>query len=172
MTPYASYITLKKSVQKDLTGAPATPSPPLLSLLQTSQQENQQLREENCRLKSAFERQQSKLDNIKEENDNLDNSVEERNISVKALNSTITNLHSQLDVYKTKLEKCCTERAAMNDKGKVTKKKHLDELFELKAQIEALIKKSRVKDKTIHDLSKNLDNARDTIKNLKSEKTQ
>ena len=60
----------------------------------------------------------------------------------------------------------------MNDKGKVTKKKHLDELFELKAQIEALIKKSRVKDKTIHDLSKNLDNARDTIKNLKSEKSQ
>ena len=27
MTPFAAYITLKKSVQKDLNGVPATPAP-------------------------------------------------------------------------------------------------------------------------------------------------
>ena len=98
MTPYASYITLKKSVQKDLTGAPATPSPPLLFLLQTSHQENNQLREENLRLKSAFEMQRIELDTVKREKECLENTVEESNLSVKALNTMIANLHSQLNV--------------------------------------------------------------------------
>ena len=30
MTPYAAYITLKKTVQKDMNGTLATPAPPLL----------------------------------------------------------------------------------------------------------------------------------------------
>ena len=172
MTPYASYITLKKSVQTDLTGAPATPSPPLLFLLQTSQQENHQLREENCRLKSALEMKQSELVKIKKENEYLGNSIEESNISVKTLNFTITDLHSQLNVAKTELENCCADKADMNDKAKEAEKKHLDKAFELKAQIQALSKNSRVQDKKIHDLSKNVENARHTIKNLKSEKSQ
>ena len=40
MTPFMAYITLKKSVQKDLSGTPAVPSPPILFLLQSAQQEN------------------------------------------------------------------------------------------------------------------------------------
>ena len=36
-TPFAAYITLKKSVQKDLNGDYATPSPPTLLLLQETQ---------------------------------------------------------------------------------------------------------------------------------------
>ena len=47
MTPFASYITLKKSVQKDLNGVHATPSPPLLLLLQQAQQQILILQDEN-----------------------------------------------------------------------------------------------------------------------------
>ena len=68
----------------------------------------------------------------------------------------ITNLYSQLNVAKTELEKCCADKAFMNEKAK---EKHIDEVFELKTQIQALSKNSKVKDKTIYDLSKILDNA-------------
>ena len=34
LTPYAAYITLKKSAQKDLHGLKCTPSPPVLFLVQ------------------------------------------------------------------------------------------------------------------------------------------
>ena len=66
MTPFAAYITLKKSVQKDLSGIPAIPSPPLLF-----------------------------LDNIVQEKVCLENTIEEKEINVKALNTTMvpgTNL--------------------------------------------------------------------------------
>ena len=172
MTPYASYITLKKSVQKDLTGAPATPSPPLLFLLQTSHQENNQLHEENFRLKSAFEMQRIELDTVKREKECLENTVEESNLSVKALNTMIANLHSQLNVAEKELEKCSADKVDLCEKSKEAKKKHLNEIVGLKAQTEVLSKNLRVKDKTINDLSKNLNNARDTLKNLKSEKSK
>ena len=134
------------------------------------QQENNQLREENFRLKSVFEMQRSELYNMKHEKECLDNTVEESNISAKALNTLIANLHSQLNVAEKEHEKCCVDKVDINEKAKEAKKIHLNEIVELKAQIEVLSKNLRVKDKTIHDLSKTLNNARDTIKNLKSEK--
>ena len=50
MTPFAAYITLKKSVQKDLNGVPATPAPPLLYLHQEVQEQNLRLQTENSEL--------------------------------------------------------------------------------------------------------------------------
>ena len=95
MTPFAAYITLKKSVQKDLSGTPAVPSPPLLFLLDSAQQENLELRQENLQLKTACEMQQGNLDNIVQEKVCLENTIEEKEINVKALNTTMvpgTNL--------------------------------------------------------------------------------
>ena len=116
--------------------------------------------------------QRSELDNMKREKECLDNTVEESIVSVKALNTLIANLHSQLNVAEKELEKCCVDKVNINDKSKEAKKIHLKETIELKAQIEVLSQCLRVKDKTIHDLSKTLNNARDTIKNLKSEKSK
>ena len=171
MTPFAAYITLKKSVQKDLSGTPAVPSPPLLFLLQSAQQENLQLREENFRLKAACEMQQGKLDNIVQEKEGLESTIEENNKTVKALNETINNLHSDLSIAETKLKKFAADKEDSKAKAKNANKKQYEEAVNLKAQIEALNKNLKAKDKITHDLSKNLDNARNTIKNLKSEKS-
>ena len=51
MTPFASYITLKKSVQKDIDGVQATPTPPLLFLLQEARQQILYLQNENFKIK-------------------------------------------------------------------------------------------------------------------------
>ena len=55
MTPFAAYITLKKTLQKDLDGTLATPAPPLLLLFQQAQEQNLYLQAENSRLKSAVD---------------------------------------------------------------------------------------------------------------------
>ena len=51
MTPFGAYITLKKTVQKDLYG---TPSPPLLLVLHQAHQEICCLQEETSRLETAL----------------------------------------------------------------------------------------------------------------------
>ena len=63
-TPFAAYITLKKSVQKDLNGDYATPSPPILHLLQETQRQILYLQNENYSLKSAAAALEKKCEDI------------------------------------------------------------------------------------------------------------
>ena len=53
MTPFAAFITLKKTVLKDKNGVPALPSPPIIFLLQQVQQEIFSLQVENAELKET-----------------------------------------------------------------------------------------------------------------------
>ena len=62
MTPFAAYITLKKSVQKDINGFYATPSPPLLFLFQQAQDEIIRLQTENTKLRDDCETLKKKND--------------------------------------------------------------------------------------------------------------
>ena len=133
MTPFMAYITLKKSVQKDLSGTPAVPSPPILFLLQSAQRENLQLREENLRQKAACETLQGKLGNIVHEKECLERAIEENNKTVKALNTTINNLHSELSITETKLEKFAADKEDSKIKAKNADKKHYEEVVNLQA---------------------------------------
>ena len=49
-TPYAAYITLKKTVQRKINGDLATPAPPQLYLLQEAQEKILRLQVENEKL--------------------------------------------------------------------------------------------------------------------------
>ena len=51
ITPYAAYITLKKSTVVDMKGTPSQPSPPLFLLLQQAYRDNLIAQEEISRLK-------------------------------------------------------------------------------------------------------------------------
>ena len=51
ITPFAAYITLKKSVITDQNGIKAVPAPPILFLLQQTHQKIAELQVENKRLK-------------------------------------------------------------------------------------------------------------------------
>ena len=88
MTPFAAYITLKKSAQKDLNGEYASPSPPILFLLQNAQQEILRLQEENDKIKAAANVLGTKYENIVHENRCLQDTLEENKRYIKGLNST------------------------------------------------------------------------------------
>ena len=67
-TPFAAYITLKKTLQKDIKGSLATPAPPLLFLLQQIQEQNLQLRLENSKLVTAVKNLEEKYSAVVHKN--------------------------------------------------------------------------------------------------------
>ena len=98
LTPFAGYITLKKSVQKDLDGVPLSPSQPVQFLLQQAYRENQAMKVENYDVKAASEILKNKFDAIVDENNGLINSNEEKNNTIKVLEATIKNLQCSVDL--------------------------------------------------------------------------
>ena len=87
VTPYAAYITLKKSTLKDQDGSLAFPSPPVLSLLQEAQHVIGTQKAEIQELKEFCAASTEKLDNIVIENSSLLDEIDE---SKKALEASST----------------------------------------------------------------------------------
>ena len=164
MTPFAAYITLKKSVQKDLHGVPSTPSPPVLYILQ---QEHCALQAENDELKVTSEILKNKLDDVENQNVGLLKEVESKNTIVDVLKANNKTLNRKVDVLENELSRCGAAKAATESKIKESKKKHLEEVRELQEQVTKLNKVVKAKNKVDKDLS----NAREVIKTLKADKS-
>ena len=164
MTPYASYITLKKSVQKDLHGVPATPSPPLILLLQEAQKQILFLQSENTKLKSNADILETRTETVAAENEHLGNSLED---TAEAKNI----LHAKLEVAEKEITILRNEKAGNEYRLKEIKKKHTEEVNKLQVRVKDLESKIKTNNKEIHDLKKSLENTRATLKNCKTEKS-
>ena len=167
LTPFGANITLKKSVQKDLNGVPLSPSPPVLFLLQQVHQEHQAMKAENYELKAASEILKNKLDTIVNENIVLNKSIEEKTNTVEILEAANKNMLGRLDLIEREQMKCCAAKAATEVKIKENKKKHTEEIRDLQAELSKLSKTLKTK----HKIENDLNNARETIKTLKLEKS-
>ena len=167
MTPFAAYITLKKSVQKDLHGVPSSPSPPVLFLLQQIQEEHRALQAENYKLKVSYEMLKNKFNTNVNENVCLRKEVEDKNSFVDVLEANNEELNHRIDSIEKEHSKDCAAKASAEFKIKEMRKKHTEEVHELQDQISKLKKILKAKDKVDKDLS----NARETIKALKAEKS-
>ena len=167
MTPFAAYIVLKKSTIKDLNGVPATPSPPVLYLLQRSQQEHLAVQDENHKLKAALEMLKKKNDTMVCENVGLRKEIEVKNNAIEAMEANHDNLRSRLDLLEDEKTKSCATKAATELKIKEMKNKHTEEIRDLEVQVGKLSKTLKGKEKVDNDLY----NARENIKTLKSEKS-
>ena len=167
MTPFAAYIILKKSTQKDLHGVPANPSPPVLYLLQQAQQEHLALQDENCKLKVALEMLKNKNDTIVSETIGLREEIEFKNNAIEVMEANEKNLRSRLDLLENEKSESYATKAATELKIKDIKNKHTEEVRDLESRVGKLSKALKVKEKVENDLN----NARETIKTLKSEKS-
>ena len=138
LTPYAAYITLKKSVQKDMNGNLLTPAPPLLFLLHQAQEQTLQLRVENSELRSTIDNLEKKLDAIACDNARLVESLEDKTKSVADLNSTKSVLENRIDKFEVESARTQAEKKDLEVKLKEFKKKHVVELKEQQAQVNDL----------------------------------
>ena len=171
MTPFAVYITLKKSAQKGLAGNHVLPSPHLLFHLQQVQQDVSRLQKENSELKTLYEALEKSYANLGQENENLSNSKKEANHIISAFKSTQNILENNLDKANSEISKLRAEKAAHETFAKEIQTKHLKEASEFNAKIKANEKYEKNKEKENSNLKRNLENARETIQNMKSEKS-
>ena len=165
MTPFAAYIILKKTVQKNLNGVHTIPAPPLLFLLQQAQEQLHRLEVENTKLKAAY-------DNVAHENQVLSASLEETNHTLDDLKTTKNILHDKLSNAEIEISKCNAEKTEYEYKLREHKKKHSEEMKVVQAEVKDLTKANKSREKEIHDLKRNLQNTRDSLKNCKAEKSQ
>ena len=171
VTPFAAYITLKKTLQKDLDGTLAVPAPPLLFLLQQSQQQTLELQVENLNLKSIVDNLEKNYDALVQENVSLKESKEEANKVVADLTTTNDILSNKIDAAERDTAKNKGETVELEVKIKEIRKKHASEIKEFKEQVKELKNAIKSRDKEKHDLSRTIENARVTIKNYKEEKS-
>ena len=172
MTPYAAYITLKKTVQKDMNGTLATPAPPLLFLFSQAQEQALRLQVENSELRSTIATLEMKYDGVRNENVQLFEAVEEMKKAVAELNDKKSILLNKIDEFEAAAAKNETEKAESEIKLKENKKKHVSEFKVSQTQIKDLRNTLKTKEKENHDLNRTLDNARSTIKSYKAERSE
>ena len=172
VTPFAAYITLKKSVQKDLDGLHATPSPPIIVHLQQAQQEILHLQKENFQLKSVVATLEEKCETITIENDRLVGKHEDIKKNVESLIATKNILDEKINGAEREAASRQNENSVLLNKIKDGKKKHEEELKELKSKISTLDKANKRKEKELHNLGRILENTRATNKACKVEKSQ
>ena len=165
MTPFAAYITLKKTVQTDVNGFQVNPAPPLLFLLQKAQEDIQRLEVDNVKWKAAAERSAHEAQVL------LD-SLEETNQAVEDLANKNSSLHERIAKAEEENSKIHAVKTDYEYKFKENKKKYLEELNELQLQIKDLAKTNKTREKEVHDLNRNLENTRGSLKSCKTEKSQ
>ena len=163
MTPFAAYITLKKTTQKDQNGENMIPSPPVLFLLQDAYREINDL-------KAATEMYRSESQKLTQEVATLTEAVHEANEALNDSKTVNSNLLEKLRKAEKEIGSIEEKKTELENKYKVTKHELLDDVNKMNHKIKALEKALKVKEKENFDISRNLNNARDNIKNLKSEK--
>ena len=171
MTPFASYITLKKSVQKDINGLPVMPSPPLLLLLQKAQQQILHLENENSRIKQHADILEKKLENTVIKNEDLVNSLEKANKLSLNFNITKDILTEKLEIAEDNAVDLKKEIIVNENKLKELRKKHAEDMKHLELRVKDLENEKKGFRKEIHDTNRTLDNTRAALKSCKSEKS-
>ena len=169
LTPFAAYITLKKSVIKDHNGIQAVPSPPILLLLQQAQQSIAELCEENERLKIKSDAGDKNNVNLVNENATLVEAVRVSGEKLAATNAINDSLCEKLEAAEKDILKVSSAKQTCEIDMKNAKKNHLQEIKQANAVIKSLEKGGKGFEKEIHNLKRNLETTRDTLKTLKTE---
>ena len=171
VTPYAAYITLKKSTLVDLNGAHALPSPPLLRVLQKSLEEKSAADDIIQNLKTDLMTCEKRCQELVNEK----NTLYERLALVKNLMSenkaasAISDKKIERQEEEALKLKC--EIKNLKLENSVLEKKNHDYACETGRELDSLKKSVKIKVKEIYNLNKKLNNLIDSNSNLKSELT-
>ena len=104
LTPYAAYITLKKSTQVNRNGLHANPSPPESTLLQQSYRDQTALHEEIKFLKEALSESEQRCNDLQSTNASIILKLEATNDKLSDSEETNMNLIKKLDYKKKEVE--------------------------------------------------------------------
>ena len=167
MTPYAAYVTLKKSSLKYQDGSYAVPSPPVLSLLQEALRVNEIQKSEIIELKANCAALTTNIENIVIEKASIMDELDKSRKALKASENGNIALCDKGEKFEKELNKAYSENKVLETKVKELKKKHMNEVNNLNNEIKSSEKSNKLKEKENYNLKKVLESTRDTLKNLK-----
>ena len=154
---------------KDHNGIQAVPSPPILLLLQQAQQSIAELREENERLKIKSDAGEKNNVNLGNDNATLVEAVRVSGEKLAASNAINDSLCEKLEAAEKDILKVSSAKQTCETDMKNAKKNHLQEIKQANAVIKSLEKGGKGFEKEIHNLRRNLETTRDTLRTLKTE---
>ena len=168
LTPYAAYITLKKSAQVDMDGKASVPAPPICLLLQQSYRDYKVAQDEITLLKDALKEKECECEDLIKVNASLFAKIKSADNDIVIANSEVAEVKAKLDNKSKEYAKLNTAKSDIEGKFNLQKKEYDDYLSKTESKIKLLNKSLQNKDKDNYNLSRHLENGRETISNLKA----
>ena len=169
LTPYAAYITLKKSIQVNWDGTTAVPSPPLFMLYQQSHRELMAAKEHIIGLRAALHESEKKCDDLAAENASILFKLKTADENLALSDSANTDLITNLNVKEQEVQKLVSTKNAFELQLNHQEKDYKSHVRDSEGQGRALNKIIKVKEKEIYNLNETLGNVRDTVSTLKED---
>ena len=160
LTPYAAYVTLKKSTLVDLNGEVTFPSPPSFSLLEDSFRERVTADTEIERLKAALLKMEEHCNNLKRENISLRDSSEKTKEDIKSITRKYDSQENELTNLRNEKKKLEADVLSIEQK-------YSNYVLDSNRDINAMKKLIKSKEKEVYNLTSKFNNSQDTISNLK-----
>ena len=162
LTPYAAYITLKKTAQVDQSGMCVLPTPPLVCLLKQALDEKATAEHEMSEAKCTIEQLQMNNNKLAEENQALADRL-------NTVKESLNNLEKQYGHELKEFRKTIDENKKLQDKISASEKFHSEHTNELDLQIKTMKKSIKIDEKEVHNLKVKFTNLQDANANLKAE---
>ena len=167
LTPYAAYITFKKSAQVDPYGNQAVPTPPVLRLLELSLREKLDHELEISSLKGTLMKYEQQCDKLICENQSLSDEVSkiEESLVKSKVEADIAN--KKIELLENEVSKVQLEKKNLAKKLSIIDKENRELKCNFDRDVKAMNKSLKSKEKEIHNLNKKIDNLKDNNANMK-----
>ena len=165
LTPFAAYVTLKKTAQVDKHGLTATPSPPLFLLLQQSYRDISWLQNEISRLTADLAQSKQKCEDLDNVNATLLEKLTAVDKNLEDVQKSNSGLLLKLDLKDKEHSKLITIK---NDLGAELKQMKT-ECDGLNSELILFKKADKKKNKELYDLNKNFTRSEEKIVSYQAE---
>ena len=169
LTPFAAYITLKRSTQIDKNGVHVSPSPPLVTLLQKSYVDLNMAQDEIVRLRASLEESNQRYEDLVTTNASLLTKLEAADDNLTRAHDTNNGLMKKVDDKENEVNKLKVAKKDIENDLKLVKKEYNQYVSDTENQLKSLQKANKNKEKEMYNLKRDLANSCDTVSNLKSE---
>ena len=160
VTPFAAYITIKKTTILDRDGSQAFPTPPSFELLEDMRRDKLSAEVEIGLLKEALLKSENQCKFLTHEIETLRNSSEE-------FEAEITSIKKKNHINEVEISKINTEKKKLKVDLSASEKKLSEHIYNPEQEVYGLKKMIKSREKEAYNLNSKFDNAQETIKNLK-----
>ena len=172
LTPFAAYITLKRSIVKDNNGNPFTPPLPMYLIYQQSSRDLEAARAEILRLNDALSESVKNCANLNSVNTSLLSKLNKVEEKLALQEDANVELAHKVEMKDKEVSKLVTIRKELENKLKLQNKESNEYANKTEAELKELFKTIKGKEKEVYNINKQLINYRDKESKIKAELAQ